>query len=740
MTVRHAAWARQWTLAVILIGAVAAWQPTAGPAWAGDLAKLDNSLPLVPKSAAFYSSSMRLGEQLDIVAKSRAWARLKAMPSVQEAMKLYQQQCDNPNSNVAKFHQALEHPAVADLIGLLKDMFAQETFVFGDDRYPQAIGLMQEVSNAVRYGSLVATLSRQREGSGEGKLQARLLLTALADHVDAIEVPTTVVGFKITDKARAGRNLVNFEGLVAVASMAAPQLNVTSQRKQIGGSNFFVTTLDGAKISWDEFPVDKLQEIEATPGDADKVLAKLKTLKLVTAAGIRGDYLLVSVGPSTDCLERLGSGGLLIERPELAPLKKFTDQRLAAISYASLAMNQEVATSKKDIDALVNTLEDVLPDLDLPKADQDEILRDARSLAKDVKRVIPEPGAALAFAFLTGEGAEGYSYNWSKNLPLDGSKPLTLLDHVGGNPILAAVWRAPFTRADYNLVVKWCEIGYDYFEKYAVPEMSSHDRKEYERFKDLVAPLPERLDRANRELLIPALADGQGALVLDAKLKVRKLFKEMPDPGKPMPILEPAMVVGVSNAGLLGKACDEYRAVFEEFLDAIREVDPGSIPDFEIPEPKVKKTGAGTLYAYPPPEHCGVDKKIVPTLGLSDSVAVAAMSRAHAQRLLDTRSLASIGVLTDTDRPSAATFLFNFAGLVDAARPWVELAAREAVKKKMHLSDDSSEERKTQADSIVKQVHTVLDVLQVLRSVTAEARFDNGAFVTHTLVEIRDLD
>ena len=146
---------------------------------------------------------------------------------------------------------------------------------------------------------------------------------------------------------------------------------------------------------------------------------------------------------------------------------------------------------------------------------------------------------------------EGYSYNWTENLMLDGSKPLTLLEHVGGNPILAAVWRERYAPEDYDLVVKWAVIGYRYFEKYAVPEMSSHDRKKYEQFKELVRTLPGRIDRANREMLIPALADSQGALVLDAKLSIRKIVKDMPDPGKPMPMAEPALVVGVSNAELL---------------------------------------------------------------------------------------------------------------------------------------------------------------------------------------------
>ena len=94
MTVRHAAGTRRWILVAALVCMVAATLP----ARAGDLADLDTSLKLVPKSAAFYSSSMRLGEQIEIAAGSRAWARLKAMPSVKEAFDLYEQQADDPDS------------------------------------------------------------------------------------------------------------------------------------------------------------------------------------------------------------------------------------------------------------------------------------------------------------------------------------------------------------------------------------------------------------------------------------------------------------------------------------------------------------------------------------------------------------------------------------------------------------------------------------------------------------------
>ena len=43
---------------------------------------------------------------------------------------------------------------------------------------------------------------------------------------------------------------------------------------------------------------------------------------------------------------------------------------------------------------------------------------------------------------------------------LDGSKPLSLLQHVGGNPAIAAVNRGKVSVADYDRFVKWVGVGY----------------------------------------------------------------------------------------------------------------------------------------------------------------------------------------------------------------------------------------------------------------------------------------
>ena len=81
--------------------------------------------------------------------------------------------------------------------------------------------------------------------------------------------------------------------------------------------------------------------------------------------------------------------------------------------------------------------------------------------------------------------------------------------------------------------------------------MPEKDRKQAQKFLAAAVPLVERFDKANREMLFPALADGQLGLVLDDKLTSNHFVESLPATEKPMPMIEPALVFGVSDAKLL---------------------------------------------------------------------------------------------------------------------------------------------------------------------------------------------
>jgi hypothetical protein len=129
------------------------------------------------------------------------------------------------------------------------------------------------------------------------------------------------------------------------------------------------------------------------------------------------------------------------------------------------------------------------------------------------------------------------------------------------------------------------------------------------------------------------------------------------------------------------------------------------------------------------------------------------------------------GVLGDAKRPRAMAASFDWAGLVTAATPWVELAVREIAKeepagagempkpkrkpkrqaakeeregpkaeKKIAVERKAPAQPKPRKATVMDQARVVLKVLAVIPSITGETYADHDALVTHTLTEIRDID
>ena len=221
--------------------------------------------------------------------------------------------------------------------------------------------------------------------------------------------------------------------------------------------------------------------------------------------------------------------------------------------------------------------------------------------------------------------------------------------------------------------MKWIGVGYRYFEEYALPQMKPQQRAQFEKISAQVKPLVGRVDKATRDLLIPALADGQTGLVLDAQLTSTQFIKALPATEKPMPMLEPAIVMGVSNADMLRKAFTEYYAVADDLVEVLKGIEGSTIPkDFKLQHPRVYNLSVGTAYGYPLPAEWGVDNHIQPNAGLSEKVAVLSLSGKHTLRLLQESNPKIAGLALPTNRPLAAAGGLDFVALVDAAAPWVE--------------------------------------------------------------------
>ena len=131
----------------------------------------------------------------------------------------------------------------------------------------------------------------------------------------------------------------------------------------------------------------------------------------------------------------------------------------------------------------------------------------------------------------------------------------------------------------------------------------------------------------------------------------------------------------MSDADKLKKGFAEYRAVVNDILALANNFAEGHFPEAKIPEPKTKQITGGDMYYYPIPEVPGLDKRVLPNAGLSESVLVLSLHQEMTERLLSKKPLKTeCSLLQDLNRPLAGVTYFNFAGLVDALTPWVDFA------------------------------------------------------------------
>jgi hypothetical protein len=223
-------------------------------------------------------------------------------------------------------------------------------------------------------------------------------------------------------------------------------------------------------------------------------------------------------------------------------------------------------------------------------------------------------------------------------------------------------------------------------------------------------------------------------------------------------MIEAGIVLGVSDAAQLKKACIEYRAIADTLVDRLKEQLPQDIPaDFKLApaETTEVKAGdaAGTIYWYKLPEGIGVDPQLTPNAGLTANVAVLSLEPKHTIRLLTKTPLVVTpdGPLSNRAKPISAAVSFHWARLVDAATPWIDFGlkrvapdAAAAFGGALFLADESSKTQWATAladdpNSVLGQVHTVLDVLKTFRSIESATYQEDGATVTHSLSVYQDL-
>jgi len=715
---------------------------------AAELGDHAHSLRSVPADVAFYSASLRLKEQFDTFLQSKAYARLMEIPVLQLAkMQVSFQWQQSTQPTIAQAREYLQSSEGKDALAVLKEMFSEEVFLVGGADIADTLKLFMELNTIQR----TARLEAAAKGEKSEEVMVDRVLKLLDERSDEFKVPTLVFGFRIQDADRAKRQLDEVHSLVRnLLDEHQPEMSAHLQRDQIAEHEFLTLRLDSSMIPWDKIR-EEAEDIDEEQLEKWKDALSDKTVAV--ALGVVDEFVLLSIGASTEHLETMGQGPFLAEQPAIKLLNKHADQRVASITYVSEALAQSLNSPEKTIEDLAGTADEVLQQADIPEEQRDALVEDVRSL--DISRYMPKPGYAAGVTFLTPRGYEGFQYFSGTKPMMDSSKPLTILEHVGGSPAMCLATRSNDTVEDYDQAVTWISQTAGHVEKVLELKADAEDWAKYMEYRDRIIALLQRVDKANREFMYPAFEDNQAAIVLDVSAEGTQWIKHMPESPKPLPMLELGIVASVSDAEKLRQGVREYAAVVKDGVALAREAYPDKIPEFECPKSEKRElSGGGALRVVVLPEDWGLDPQVAPNAGLTDTAAVLSTMPSTSERLLQSTPLA-IDTPLDLKRPAASVSHIEFHKMVGALRPWIDYGLDVAMGKlKVEDEDNDAGNEENEEDTgapqeqnpimlqmgfIVPQVQQFLDVASTLRSASSVSYQEEGVWVTHSETHFQDL-
>ena len=634
----------------------------------------DSALHFIPADAAFYASLQRNKEQFEALKNSKAWARLKELGYMQDLIREIQ---NSPPFQQWQFVQ--QNPQLQALINVGLDGLANEIFFYGDAEWTQVGRAAQDLSMAMNTAQIQAALS----GGNPQQAQLKALIEALSGLPEDAKIPLTIVGFKFSQQQNVQvvkQLLTQAETQLTMLVAREETLAGSVHRKTIGQGDYVYLDLKGEMIPWDE-AADEIGDVFEDEADFENFKKRISKMTLSAGIGVYDQYLVVFIASSADSLAKLGSSQSLAGVAELAKLKPFADKRITAVSYVSDHYMKKVAGIETQLRQFSSLADSVISALPIRESQQKELRNDFDSLTKQLAEKLPQPGAQVSFSWLNGSGYEYRSYNWG-DLMLDSSKPLDVLEHVGGNPIGFIAARSHYEPENYELFVNFVKKAFHHTDAIVNTQLEGREKKLYDEVKKQFIPLFVRLDEANRKFFNPALGGQSSAIVLDAKTKSNSWHAFLPAADEPLPMIELGVVCRLSDHEKYLKGAKEYFDVTQEIANRLSDLSsgefsdlfPSPIPRITIPEPETRDVANGKIFYYSLPLQFGLDQQIALNMGVNDDVAAFSLIPKFSARLMEKTSLSS-KLQMFQDRPLGSCYYLHFAGLIDSLLPWIDYGA-----------------------------------------------------------------
>lgn len=724
---------------MLLVSAIAGGTPIRADET--ELAKT-TSLGIVPQDASYYVSYLRNREQFELLTNSRIFQRVMQSPDVRMLLDLMSAPAAPGAFGAAEVGPldeaipASQPKPIAipgwDLVppvtrNVIIDALSHEVFFYAGNTAPGMVDfyveLEQELWQFPRTGAANGnSIEVPAQNADEYRRQYGRLVEK---HADNLRMPTLLAGFKLTDADAARTQLDLIESLARMAgqTLQPPMDQQEIRRANFGGGDFVIVHLDPERLT--SLVSDQFAE-SLTP-ETVKVLSQRN---VYVAIGVLGEYIVASLSESTKHLDEWGTVASLAAHPQLQPLRESSDKKLTMVSYTNDNMADSLVASSGTFRALVNGVRSFLTiGVGDSKA---ELLAQAHSefgeLIKQWQALNGKARSQLGFTYLTEDGFEGFSYDRSELRTIDASRPLDILNHIGGKPIGFYASRQAKTIERYNLLAKTSERAIHYLDEIVLlPPESQKTGPRYERMNKSCL----EFDRTMREELLPALSDGQLAIAIDAHLESQKLHDSLPTVETPLQSPTLAFVCGVSDPEKLRLSGQNLRLAIQGILGMYpSDESQNVIETVTMPE--------GQFYFLRIPE-AGFDAQVAPNFGMSDKYLVASAVPKVSRRMLQTHPLTvsrepdGPSLFNNIKRPLASAAYLNVAGLVDVLAPWL----RESLVAKLSTPDPftdspiSDDELQGLKELNGQRFDLVADVIRTFRNYASVSYREGETLVTH---------
>ena len=627
-------------------------------------------ISLAPADVAFFSATLNLRESWQQQVETGWVAEVRRVPYVRQLEQFLQDQWDNPQPQTEQVKTFLSSPIVRDIVNLLRDMASRDCFVYGEHDWCDFLKGM----SALQYEMA------QLAATDEEAFREYFLGLDKAD-IDAIPIPTTIIGFQLSDQENARTQLDAFEGILRLALGNFEPLKPLAKglrRKDLANGQILSMTLSANDVPWQDLPATSDEATEAIEHASEL----LKDRKIVVSLGVISNRLLIGVSETAETLLKLGtSDETLLTTDALKPLVSNNDKSnsLRGINYVSGDWRNAVWESNfgnyfsrlaAQISAAIASEADNPEDLE---DFQEQLLEDCQWLDERIAEMIPEYADALAYSFKSSQGIEAYGYDWTPSWLLENAKPLAVASHGGTRPLLLIATRQQWQEGVDEIVEGILDAVPGYVDQLIEAGVIPEDEAEKaQTIVEGVFPILEDMFATMRDKIVPALDGNESLMSITALTTATQLGEDAPPPPEALPLPEIGIVMKLKNQDQFLSGCEDIIQSINSLIDFIREQDEDAVPDeLRIPAPDEESLpGDGTRYSYPTSAPAPFDQFQL-QMAINEEVAVLGYSTRQVRDLYQKRPLVARPAWYSPDKPTAAVGFIDVAGIFRTLRPWV---------------------------------------------------------------------